>query len=103
MNPRSTKHRLPRIVAGLAGLLTGLASAATVSIVTGGDPGEGLDLEGNFLYAFNVGPNGAAGRVGDADFTADTVTGVTVSASDAIAAWGTLDLGKRTTATTLRG
>lgn len=93
MKPTSLPPRLARFVAGLAFLLSGLATAATVSIVTGGDPDEGLDLQGNFLYAVNVGPNGAVGKVGDADFTGDNVTGVTVAASDQIDPWGTLDFG----------
>ena len=38
----------------------------TVGIFTGGDPGEGLDMQGNFTYAVNVGPNGAAGNAANA-------------------------------------
>lgn len=85
-------HLLGRLAAILL-LHAHFASAATVSVITGGDADEGLDLQGNFLYAVNIGPNGAAGRVGDALFTADNVTGVTVTATDSINAWGTLDLG----------
>src|SRR5207247_2104789 len=45
------------------------------------------DLSGNFKYAFNVGPTGAAGQAGDANFTADNAPGITVSAPNAIANW----------------
>jgi hypothetical protein len=64
--------------------------AASVETFTGGDPGEGLDLEGTFTYAVNVGPSGAAGQVGDAHFTADTVVGVTVQAQNNIGTGGWL-------------
>lgn len=70
-------------------------SAATVGTFTGGDPGEGLDLQGNFTYAVNVGPSGPAGRIGDANFTADNSAGVSVTADNNIAAggWLTADFG----------
>ncbi|MGC3960617.1 MAG: choice-of-anchor Q domain-containing protein [Verrucomicrobiota bacterium] len=48
-------------------------------VFTGAAPGQGLDLQGNFLYAVNVGNNGAPGLIGDANFTADTVSGVTIT------------------------
>jgi hypothetical protein len=41
---------------------------------TGGDPGEGLDLEGNFAYAINVGGPGAT--VGGVVFTDGTEAGM---------------------------
>jgi len=46
---------------------------------SGPEPGLGLDLQGNFIYAVNVGTNGAPGFIGDANFTAETVSGVTVT------------------------
>ena len=46
---------------------------------SGPEPGLGLDLQGNFIYAVNVGTNGAPGFIGDADFTAETVSGVFVT------------------------
>jgi autotransporter-associated beta strand protein len=54
---------------------------------TGGDLGEGLDLDGNFVHAVNVrGPGGL--QVRDALFAADTnVTGVVVQASREILNW----------------
>lgn len=65
------------------------ASAASLPMtyttrVFGADPGEGLDLKGNFLYAFNVGPNGAPGQIYDALFTDDFAAGVTVTAPNQI-------------------
>ncbi len=62
-------------------------SNIVAQMITGGDPGEGLDLQGNFLYAVNVSSAGAAGKAGDADFTADDVPGVTVTASNNLPAW----------------
>lgn len=66
------------------------AAAPTVGIFTGGDPGEGLDLQGNFTYAVNVGPSGPAGKVGDADFTGDNAVGITVDAQNNIGTGGWL-------------
>jgi hypothetical protein len=62
-------------------------SNVVVQAVTGGDPGEGLDLQGTFKYAVNVSSAGAAGKAGDADFTADNAPGVTVTAPNNIANW----------------
>jgi len=64
---------------------------------SGGDPGEGfdalfnptegLDLQGTFLYAVNVSTAGAAGKAYDADFTAENVPGVTITAVNNLPAW----------------
>lgn len=59
-------------------------------VITGGGAGEGLDLTGNFKYAFNVGTNGAPGLIRGVDFTAETAAGITISPSAEIAAWGAL-------------
>ena len=64
-----------------------------VEAFSGGDPGEGLDLQGNFVYAFNVSSAGAAGQAGDANFTADNAPGVTVTAPNNIALWDTPEYG----------
>lgn len=94
----ASKHRTPRpggwwtpVLCGLGALLTAAPSthAATVGIFSGGDPEDGLDLQGNFIHAVNIGPGGAAGRAGDADFTADNAPGVTVTAGNQIADWNT--------------
>lgn len=58
-----------------------------IQAISGGDPGEGLDLEGNFVYAFNVSSAGAAGQAGDANFTADNAPGIKVTAPNNIPAW----------------
>src|SRR5687767_11917294 len=87
---RFLSSRLKQIFT-LAALSIGSSwAAATVSTFTGGDPGEGLDLQGNFTFAVNVGPSGAAGRVGDANFTADSVPGVTIEAGNNIGNGGWL-------------
>src|SRR5687768_6429265 len=93
------KKTLPKLIPLLLltlTLATGTSRAAvTTGTFTGGDPGEGLDLQGNFTYAVNVGPSGGAGKVGDANFTPDSVAGVTVIAVNAIATggWGAVDYG----------
>lgn len=89
-NHRRICSRLAQVLT-IATLSTGSAwAAATVGIFTGGDPGEGLDLQGIFTYAVNVGPNGAAGKAGDANFTGDTIVGVTVDAQNNIGTGGWL-------------
>ena len=61
-------------------------SGLEVSTFTGGDPGEGLDLEGSFVYAINMfGPGGS--QVGDALFTDDAVDGFTIEATNNILNW----------------
>lgn len=65
----------------------GVTGRTSIRTFTGGDPGEGLDLRGNFLYAVNVGGPGGF-KAGDAAFTADTSTpGVTMNAENVIPAW----------------
>ncbi len=55
----------------------------SLGVITGGDPGEGLDLQGTFQYAVNVsGPGGLS--AGDASFTDDDVAGVTITAENII-------------------
>ncbi|MBI1841561.1 MAG: hypothetical protein HYR88_12010, partial [Verrucomicrobia bacterium] len=58
-----------------------------IQAFTGGDDGEGLDLDGKFIYALNIGTQGAAGLVRDANFTADNVPGAKVTAVNEIANW----------------
>ncbi len=65
-----------------------------VNIFTGGDEGEGLDLDGNFRYAFNFGTNGAAGLVRNANFTSDTAAGITWSAANEISNWSNPQFGE---------
>ncbi|MCC7375093.1 MAG: cadherin-like beta sandwich domain-containing protein [Verrucomicrobiales bacterium] len=68
--------------------------STTVGAFTGGDVGEGLDLDGKFLYAFNVGSPGAAGQARDAVFTDDQAPGITLAASYDVPAWSTPELGE---------
>ena len=65
-----------------------------IQAFSGGDPGEGLDLQGTFLYAFNVSSDGAAGKAGDADFTADNAPGIKVTAQNDIPSWDMPDFGE---------
>jgi len=68
------------------------AANGTVGTFTGGDAGEGLDLDGNFVYAVNVrGP--AAGAVRDATFTDDSAPGVTIAAGAELLNWITPNYG----------
>jgi hypothetical protein len=87
---RFRSHVFPLLALAALTASSAWGATATVDIFTGGDPGEGLDMQGNFTYAVNVGPNGAVGKVGDANFTADTVAGVTVSAGENIGSGGWL-------------
>ncbi|MEX2213303.1 MAG: discoidin domain-containing protein [Phycisphaeraceae bacterium] len=82
------------LVAGL--FLATQSSHAVVSTFTGGDPGDGLDLQGDFRYAVNVqGPGGL--QVGDALFTAEGSTpGYAQNAGAQIAAWANPSFGAST-------
>jgi hypothetical protein len=72
---------------------------------TGAAPGQGLDLQGTFVYAVNVGSNAAAGPVGDANFTADNAPGVTITAPgstlNTVLAWANPNFGATTDALNL--
>ena len=96
MKTRSLMVTLALAVAAV--VLATSASAlpvTTVGLFTGGDPGEGLDLEGNIVYAVNVrGP--AAGPVGDANFTDDSAPGVTVWGQNEILHWANPSFGATT-------
>ena len=65
----------------------------TFAAFTGGDPGEGLDLDGIIPYAFSVGGPGTAGAVRDAVFTGDGIAGVTVTAGNESSNWAAPDYG----------
>ena len=67
-------------------------AATSVSTFYGGDAGEGLDLEGNFLYAVNVGAPGVGAIVGDATFTPPTAA-ASVTAMANAPGWGAVDFG----------
>lgn len=60
-------------------LASHVASAAVIGTFTGGDPDEGLDLQGNFMYATHVGGPTGPLQVGDASFVdADVALGIDV-------------------------
>lgn len=59
----------------------------TANLFTGPDPGQGLDLSGNFIYAISFGNETLGGQVHDALFTADSVAGVLVEASQVAPNW----------------
>ena len=65
---------------------------AETGVFSGGDDGEGLDFIGNFVYAINVRGDGGE-VVGDATFTNDSVTGVTLSAQNNITSWHNANYG----------
>jgi hypothetical protein len=67
----------------------------SIGAFTGGDIGEGLDLDGNFVYAVNVG-GPAAGPISDANFTTETAPGVTVDAQVTVPDWAVPNYGATT-------
>jgi hypothetical protein len=72
-----------------------LMAQTTIGSFTGGDPGEGLDMQGNFVYAVNMlDPGGFS--IGDANFTADNASGVDVSANNQVADWIPANFGSST-------
>lgn len=76
--------------------LSGASVPGTTRIerVLGSGAARGLDLTGSFVYALNVGPAGAAGQAGDANFTADNASGITVQApNNPIANWNNPNFG----------
>lgn len=76
-----------------AGAWTTPTRAVEIGQFFGGDPGEGLDLQGDFLYAVDIA--GSENRkVGDALFTRDSrTTGFSIVASDIAASWATPEYG----------
>jgi hypothetical protein len=79
---------LKAAILGITVTLSNFASAGLITgTFTGGDAGEGLDFDGNFEYAVNVRGNGG-GTIGDANFTNDSASGVTVTAANEILTWG---------------
>ncbi|MEM7391231.1 MAG: LamG-like jellyroll fold domain-containing protein, partial [Verrucomicrobiota bacterium] len=70
-------------------VITPYSPASTTSVGLFSDS-SGLDLSGDFVYAVNArGP--AVGLIGDANFTADTTPGVTITAPNNILNWVTPD------------
>ena len=103
--------RIALAVVALSTLFLVLPSqAVTIGSFSGGDVGEGLDLDGTFVYAVNIGPNangGAPNQVRDAAFVADgfgdnpvggqtsAQTGISIVATNRIGAggWGNAEYG----------
>jgi hypothetical protein len=54
--------------------------SGSIGTFTGGDPGEGLDMEGQFVYAIDVGNLGDV-TVGDAEFTDGSEAGMAIGTS----------------------
>ena len=50
-------------------LAAGTARAATEGIFKDVDPGDGLEMQGNFIYAVNAGLRGSTGKACGANFT----------------------------------
>jgi len=42
-----------------------VSKTTSVGVITGAAPGQGLDLQGKFIYAFSIGTENEAGKVGD--------------------------------------
>lgn len=62
---------------------------------SGGDKGEGLDLDGIFRYAVNLGTDGndAVGKIRDAAFVSDNITGFTYNLPNQLPVWGNPNYG----------
>lgn len=90
---KTIKMMLGVIVASLS--LSANASLISVGTFTGGDSGEGLDFSGNFTYAVNV-FGGGGFSIGDAAFTNDSVSGVSISAVNATSNWHNANYGSTT-------
>ena len=58
-----------------------------VNLFTGPNPGQGLDLDGTFLYAFNAAAEEEPGQIRDAYFTTDTWPGVLLEAAHVANGW----------------
>ena len=105
LSPGTTYH-FQLVASNSAGTANGADLTFTTPVVprafTGAAPGQGLDLQGNFVYAVNVGNNGAPGLIGDANFTADSVPGVSITVPggtlNTIDTWATPNFGTNTEA-----
>ncbi|PAY21344.1 hypothetical protein CKO51_01835 [Rhodopirellula sp. SM50] len=73
---------------------TDVLADTKIAAFSGADPGEGLDLNGDFVYAVNM--RGPATTVRGVNFTTDAVTGIGYSATNEILNWQTPDYGTTT-------
>ena len=60
-----------------------VVKSGTIGTFTGGDPGEGLDMQGEFVYAVDVGGIGDA-TIGDAQFTDGSEAGMAAGESEGV-------------------
>ncbi|MBX7106992.1 MAG: hypothetical protein K1X57_23175, partial [Gemmataceae bacterium] len=65
----------------------------TIASFTGGDPEDGLDLQGTFVYATSFGTDEAAGKAGDAVFTKDDAAGIRWTTQNVIKTWFAAEFG----------
>lgn len=87
MNSKLLKHLLSLSLPLAAAQAVHAGGTTTIGSFSGGDEGEGLDLQGVFVYAVNIGTPGEVGQAGDAYFTADNVDGFTINAVNQIPNW----------------
>jgi hypothetical protein len=75
-------------------LMPACCVAQTVKTFSGGDPGEGLDFEGDFIYAIDVAGRGGV-KIGDAQFVPDQgATDVEVGAIQSSRGYYSRDFGR---------
>ena len=91
-NMFSVSSRLIAIVC-CVGALASNGQSVEITGFTGGDPGEGLDFEGSFLYSVNI--SGFGGQVlGDTEFTEDDDTdGFDIISTHDLPTWATPEYG----------
>src|ERR1051325_10832935 len=72
-------------------------TSTSLGVVRGADPGEGLDLDGKFIYALSLGADPSLSvKVRDATFRgllSDEVPGATLLAENTIPNWYVIDYG----------
>jgi len=73
-------------------------TSTTIGVFTGGDPGEGLDLSGEFIYGISAGAEADMEvKIGDATFkgtvVGDEIPGVTLEAGNRILNWYNVNYG----------
>ena len=93
---RDVSHFSSRLIAIVfcVGVLASNGQSIEITGFTGGDPGEGLDFEGDFLYAVNI--SGFGGQVlGDTRFTEDDDTdGFDIISTHDLPTWATPEYGE---------
>lgn len=72
----SSLAALGALVAVAGGAHAATVTSGTLTAFTGADAGEGLDLDGTFAYAVDLGRSSGSVAIRDATFTGSNVTGV---------------------------